>query len=111
METITELQGILLLSHIQGLIIEVTRKYGMVLSNLIPNTTRRCFIGVQFLAMGLFLFGFLLAFYSYKVPPDAMCLCVPTVTQVSRFPDTEHITGVALLLVCAHFQLVISFQV
>lgn len=80
----------------------------MVLSNLIPNTTRRCFIGVQFLAMGLFLFGFLLAFYPYKVPPE---LCVPIVTQVSRFPDTEHITGIALLLVCAHFQLVISFQV
>lgn len=30
----------------------------MVLGNLIPNATRCCFIGIQFLAMGLFLFGF-----------------------------------------------------
>lgn len=28
----------------------------------IPNTTHCCFIGVQFLVMGLFLFGFLLVF-------------------------------------------------
>lgn len=32
----------------------------MVLGNLIPNTTHHCFIGAKFLAMGLFLSGFLL---------------------------------------------------
>lgn len=45
----------------QDLIFEVTRKYRMILG-FIPNTTHCCFIGVQFLVMGLFLFGFLLVF-------------------------------------------------
>lgn len=69
----------------QDWIFEVTRRYRMVLGNLIPNTTHCCFIGVQFLAMGLFLFGFLLVFWPYKVPPDATCLCVPTVTLCQGF--------------------------
>lgn len=51
-----------LLSHIQDLVFEVTRRYRIVLGNLISNTTHRCFIGVQFLAMGLLLFGFPLVF-------------------------------------------------